>query len=119
MSSCARAAGQLLGKLDAATLALHAPAVVDKLEDPIGVRHEALAALGMHSAALADHAAAVVAKLEDKDKGVRHAAVQTLIKLDAATLEPLQWLHEAAIREKLAKWDSEERGESLKILRML
>ena len=39
----------------------------------------------------------------------------TLGKLDAASLAQ----HGAAIREELAKWGSEERGEALKILRML
>ena len=42
-------------------------------------------------------------------------ALTTLGKLDAASLAQ----HGAAIREELAKWGSEERGEALKILRML
>ena len=82
------AAVSTLGKLDAATLAQHAPAIVARLDDPdSGVRWAAVRALGqLDAATLTPHAIAIVARLDDPESGVRSAAVRALGKLDAATL---------------------------------
>ena len=111
------AAVETWAKLDAATLALRA-AVVAKLEDLMfgALRRWRLWACIRRTSRSTRLPSSPSSRTRTS---VRLAAVQTLVKLDAATRAPLQWLHEAAIREKLAKWDSEERGAALKILRML
>ena len=77
-----------LGKLEPATLAQHAVAVVARLEDSVDeVRCEALRTLGkLEPATLAQHAVAVVAKLEDTYWVVRHVALETLGNLEPAAL---------------------------------
>ena len=80
-----RAIVELLGQLDAASLATHAPTVVALLEDAnAGVRLASVQTLGrLDAASLATHAPAIVAKLVDENKVVRKAVVATLGKLDA------------------------------------
>ena len=103
-----RYAVETLYKLDAATLAQHAPAIVAKLEDSSRkMRKAAIRILGQLDAApLAQHAPAIVARLEDSDRKVRKAAVYTLGKLDAATLAQ----HVPAIVARLEHSDSEDLG---------
>ena len=77
-----------LGKLDPATLAQHAGAVVARLEDShCLVRVRALGTLGtLEPMTLAQHADAVVARLEDFHWLVRQAALETLAELEPMTL---------------------------------
>ena len=77
-----------LGKLELATLAQHAGAVLGMLEDDEDrVRARVLVTLGkLDPVTLAQHAGAVLARLEDDDARVRERALETLGKLDPATL---------------------------------
>ena len=77
-----------LGKLEPATLAQHADAVIARLEDSDEqVRVAALKALRkLEPATLALHADAVVSRLEDCEEKVRQAALRTLSHLEPATL---------------------------------
>jgi len=63
------AAVSTLGKLDAATLAQHAPAIVARLADSdSNVRTAAVSTLGkLDAATLAQHAPALLARPEDSD----------------------------------------------------
>jgi len=68
-----RAAVSTLGKLDAATLAQHAPAILARLDDSDpDVRRAAVSTLGkLDAATLAQHAPAILARLEHSKSGVR------------------------------------------------
>ena len=104
VSDVREAAVSALRKLDAATLALHAPAIVARLEHPESyVRETAVSALGkLDAATLAQYATAIVARLEDSDSGVRQKAAWALGQLDAATLAQ----HAPAIVARLEDSDS-------------
>ena len=80
-----------LGKLEPATLAPHADAVVERLEEPnFYVRMVALQTLAkLEPAMLAQHAGAVVARLEDSNSNLRKAALETLATLEPMTLAQL------------------------------
>ena len=82
-----------LAKLEGTALAVHASALVAKLEDnDAGVRKATVEALGaMEAAALAAHAGALIARLKDPyevlgNYPVRKAAMATLETLEAAGL---------------------------------
>jgi HEAT repeat protein len=108
------AAVTLLGQLDAATLAQHAPAILARLEDSkSGVRLKAVSTLGkLDAATLAQHAPAILARLEDSDLDVRWAAVSLLGKLDAATLAQ----HAPALVARLEHSDWKVRSAAVSLL---
>ena len=103
-----------LGKLEPATLAQHAVAVVARLEDTEWlVRKKALETLGkLNPATLAHHAAALVARLEDSDLVVRKVALETLRKLEPATLAQ----HACAMVARLEDSELEVRYEALQTM---
>ena len=106
-----------LGKLEPATLAQYANALVVRLEDSDWeVRMHALQTLGeLKPAALAPHAAVVVLRLEDAEPVVCSEALETLDKLEPAALAQ----HAGAVVGKLNDPFPPVRGAALNILRRL
>ena len=106
-----------LSKLEPATLAQHADAVVVRLENSDDfVRMEALKTLAkLEPVTLAQHADAVAARLEDSDDLVRLEALKTLAKLEAVTLAQ----HAGAVAARLEDSLSELRTVALETLAKL
>ena len=111
-------AWETLCKLEPATLAQYAGAVLAKLEDYSDwhIRRSALEALArLEPATLAEHANAVLARLQDTNYNVRRAAFLTLQKLEPATLAQ----HADAVVEQLEDSDQRVRAFALDTLAKL